>query len=176
MADGKKAHRKAGAPCKFNEERAAKMISYIRAGSFVHEAAAAAGVTQRTYNNWLTQGRKKEARDNSKFRKFAEDIDQALAQFRVVAVRKISGSKDWRGPAHMLALHDPKTYGIKTRIGIEFEEQKLDVFQTIQEVLGPDALHKVAAALAAKTALNAARDDNRSGSGDADPDLTERIE
>lgn len=74
-------------------------------------AAMSCGVNRRTFQRWLERGRHEDARDP--YRKFATQIDVAIAEWQFSKVVEIDGhaAKDWRAGAWMLERLDPETYG-----------------------------------------------------------------
>jgi hypothetical protein len=54
---------KMGRPLKFNEERAGKIVEYLRAGCTRKAAAEAVGVEYETLRLWLTRGRREQSGD-----------------------------------------------------------------------------------------------------------------
>ena len=49
---------KRGRPTKFNAQRAAIIIDYVRKGNFKETAANAASITSHTLDNWVAAGKK----------------------------------------------------------------------------------------------------------------------
>jgi hypothetical protein len=74
-------------------------------------AAMSVGVNRRTFQRWLERGRRDDAKDP--YRKFANQIDVAIAEWQFSKVQEIDGhaAKDWRAGAWMLERLDPETYG-----------------------------------------------------------------
>jgi hypothetical protein len=71
------------------------IVAYIRAGSFPHVAAEAAGVPAEVFERWLAQGDKPRAA--ARYRNFAQAVRQAVAQARLAAEVETRTSKplDW---------------------------------------------------------------------------------
>jgi hypothetical protein len=67
---------------KLFKERAAEILSFIRAGAFPLVAAEAAGVPRQVYEKWLEAGEKRRAREP--FRSFARDVRKAVAGARIL--------------------------------------------------------------------------------------------
>jgi hypothetical protein len=69
------------------EEIARRILSYIRAGVFDYVAAEAAGVSDRTFYDWIArgEGRHPSRPPTSRLRAFARDVRTAKAEARVFA-------------------------------------------------------------------------------------------
>ena len=111
-----------GRKSKLTPEVQAEIVSSIQVGVYAKTAAAAAGINETTYYEWLQRGR--EARENgraSKYRDFLEEIETADAQaekqhFNMI-VRQAAGSRtspgDWKAAAWILERKYPEKYGRK---------------------------------------------------------------
>lgn len=98
-------------------EIAAKIITYLRAGAFAHVAAEAAGISERTFRDWVArgEGRHPFRGPTPKLRAFAREVRRAQAEARVAAeaivyrehpkfwlshvARSRPGSEGWSHPA-----------------------------------------------------------------------------
>jgi hypothetical protein len=67
------------------KEVQAKILSYVRAGSFDYVAAEASGVSARTFREWMArgEGRHSTRTQSEKLRRFAQDVRTAQAEARV---------------------------------------------------------------------------------------------
>src|SRR5947209_4968597 len=62
------------------------IVSYVRAGAFDHVAAEAAGISARTFRDWMARGEGRGSRASSrKLRAFAERVREAQAEARAGA-------------------------------------------------------------------------------------------
>lgn len=63
------------------------IVSYIAAGAFPHAAAQAAGISPRTFFDWMARGRDEHPTRTAtpKLRAFARKVDEARAQARIAA-------------------------------------------------------------------------------------------
>lgn len=63
------------------------IVAYVRAGAFPHVAAQAAGISPRTYFDWMARGEDRHPTRPStpKLRAFAQAVNQAHAEARIAA-------------------------------------------------------------------------------------------
>jgi len=90
-------------------ELAARIITYIRAGSYVETAAAAAGVNKSTLYRWLERG----AEGQEPFAGFATQVESALAEAELRDLARIDRAADnnWQAAAWKLERRNPKMWG-----------------------------------------------------------------
>ncbi len=71
------------------------IVSFVRAGGYPHVAAEAAGVSRRTFQNWMHRGGRRRAKQP--YRGFAEEVRQAAAQAQLRAEIAIFDKRplDW---------------------------------------------------------------------------------
>jgi hypothetical protein len=76
-------------------ELQSRIASFLRAGGYPHVAAEAAGVSRRTFQNWLRRGDRAKAKQP--YRGFVEEVRQAAAQARLRAEIAIFDKRplDW---------------------------------------------------------------------------------
>jgi hypothetical protein len=123
-----------------------QIVAFIRAGGFPHIAAQAAGVTRRTFERWLRQGRQSDC--DPAYRSFASAVMQAAAQARLNAEIATRDSKplDWLryGPGKP-TIHDagwtgpvraipPKAAGPSSSLE---DSTIMAVIKEVQEILNP---------------------------------------
>lgn len=131
---------KAGNNYKFDQERAAKILRFLRAGAPTTTAAMAGGVSVVTFRAWLKAGADKRTPE---LERFAQEVDTAIGEARigfmleiskagratpgVPAVPAVKGKKgkrgipgrpavpakdgDWRALAWLLERTAPKEFG-----------------------------------------------------------------
>ena len=90
-------------------ELATRIITYIRAGSYVETAAAAAGVDKSTLYRWLERG----AEGQEPFAGFATQVESALAEAELRDLARIDRAADsnWQAAAWKLERRNPKMWG-----------------------------------------------------------------
>ena len=90
-------------------ELAARIITYLRAGSYLETAAAAAGVSKSTLHRWLQRGSEGE----EPFAHFADQVEEALAASELRDLARIDKAADgnWQAAAWKLERRNPKMWG-----------------------------------------------------------------
>ena len=90
-------------------ELAARIITYIRAGSYLETAAAAGGVNKSTLHRWLQRGSEGE----EPFAKFCDQVEAALAEAELRDLARIDRAADsnWQAAAWKLERRNPKMWG-----------------------------------------------------------------
>lgn len=96
-----------GRRCRLTPAVQEKVLTAIRAGTYLEVAARYAGIGRSTLYSWLDRGRKARS---GQFLEFLDAVEGAIAQAEVQAVERISAASqtDWkaaawlleRGPAH----------------------------------------------------------------------------
>lgn len=101
---------KDGRPTKLDDEAASKILAYVRAGSYVETAAAAAGINKSTLYAWLKQGA---AEIEGPFRNFSNAIEKAMAEADLIDLTHISNAAktNWQAAAWRLERRNPKHFG-----------------------------------------------------------------
>jgi hypothetical protein len=82
MSEDARARRRRGRPSKFTAEVTETILAYLRAGTFPHIAAEAAGVGYSTMRAWLTSG-------DPAFREFQEAYTRVAALTRADAEQRL---------------------------------------------------------------------------------------
>src|SRR4051812_39085100 len=84
----------AGRPTIFDDTKAELILKWIRIGTYVETAVAAAGISKQTFYTWMRDG----ARGKSeRLAEFAEQVNQAVAQAEVseVAIIHQAAATNW---------------------------------------------------------------------------------
>jgi hypothetical protein len=105
-----------GRPGKLTAARQRRIIDAIRLGARRDEAAAAAGISRRSLQNWLARGELDGER--GRYRDFAEAVRTAEAQAELAALRtieKAAAGGDWRASSWLLERRFPQRWGRQTR-------------------------------------------------------------
>ena len=92
-------------PKKFNPETALKIIQYVGGGSFLEQAALAAGICRMTLQNWIKAGENPaHPRSTEELRAWKRALDEAeaFAEARAVAGILQAGTVQWQAFAWYL--------------------------------------------------------------------------
>ena len=90
-----------GRPTKLNAEVQEKIVSLVRAGNYPEVAAQAAGITGKTYYEWMKRGED----EPGPFREFREAVKEAQAaaeSHAVTIIRKAALDGSWQAAAWFL--------------------------------------------------------------------------
>lgn len=99
-------------PSKLSPDVQAQIAALIRAGNTVEVAAAAAGIGQGTFYEWMARGEKPGAA-NVPFRGFREAIEQARAESEagmVARIAKAASNGSWQAAAWLLERRAPERW------------------------------------------------------------------
>jgi hypothetical protein len=100
------------------------IVQAIAVGNFYSTACKLAGVSVKTFYDWLAKGGDPESTDQKKdydprepYKSFAEDVRQAEAygEAELVADMKEFGRGDWKSRAYILARKYPERWAEKTQ-------------------------------------------------------------
>lgn len=96
----------------FKPEVADRLISMLRAGSYVQVACAAAGVSRQAYAVWMQRGNPENPRANASFRAFRERVELALAEAETVNVARVAAAtrESWQAAAWLLERRHPERW------------------------------------------------------------------
>lgn len=122
------------------------ICAFIRAGSFLHVAAEAAGVPEKLFTDWLERGNRPGAR--SLYRSFANEVRRAAAQARASAEMVMLSDKPetWlrNGPGRELPSHPgwtttaPPIHGRKqSEVNLLLEPDMQHLLNNLLKILGP---------------------------------------
>jgi hypothetical protein len=113
-----------GRPTKLVPEIAARILVFLRAGNYIHIAAAAAGVHRDTLNGWLHRGARA---PHGIFKDFADGVQQAVAEGEVRHLNIIreaaAEGKQWQAAAWILERTHPDRYGRRERVDLDAKVQ-----------------------------------------------------
>ncbi len=101
---------------KFSPEIGEKIVNFLRAGAFIETAAAAAGITKKTFYTWLKRGARAET---GQLRQFSDDVAAAQATFEVMASAGIAGvaqEGNWQAWAWLLERKFPQRWGKRLEV------------------------------------------------------------
>jgi transposase len=124
---------------KFTPEVQEKILRYLRLGSYVETAAAAAGIARDTFYDWMKRG----AKGEKPYKAFAEAVDQVMAESeaRDLAIILKAAEKNWTAAAWRLERRFPDRYGRHDRTKID---AKIDVEGKVEVAADEQLLGKLA--------------------------------
>lgn len=106
------------APTKCTPERINQISQAVAAGAYAKSAAAMAGITERTYYNWIDWGR----REQEPYFTFYKAMQEAEAQAEVAniaIVRSAAQDGTWQAAAWYLERKHPERWGRRDRVTTE---------------------------------------------------------
>ena len=107
---------------KLTPESQKKLISYIKAGSYVETACNAVGISKVTFYDWLKRGKKEEFYLN-----FLNAIKKAKAEaeIRNIAIVQKAAEKSWPAAMTWLERKYPQRWGRKDRLEVKSKKTVL---------------------------------------------------
>jgi transposase len=131
-----------GRPSKLTSERGFLICEYILRGFYPAKAAILAGVSEKTFYNWMRKG---ETMENGIFHDFYQSVKQAEAlaeNFHLEQIRKAAigdPRKDikpnWRASAWFLEHRYPQRWKKHRQVDIQHTGQpKVDIFTEIDKL------------------------------------------
>lgn len=138
---------KGGRPDKLTPEVEEEIIRRLKEGAYRWVAARMAGVTTKTFLNWLERGAKAEGTKDRKYRLFLEKVEKTEAEVlhNGSLMMRAWARKDWKALAWWLEHRFPKDFGMKLQILLQ-EEREKDVsklIQVVKNVCDPDTVARV---------------------------------
>lgn len=123
-----------GRPTKLTDEVCQDIVENIKEGVPPATAAELAGISKKTYYNWINKG--KESKRKNKFTEFLRKVDGACAFASKQLLRDILKSKDWKAKKYVLGFFD-SDYNTPDKVEVKGDittDATLTVFnQTIQK-------------------------------------------
>ena len=142
-----------GRRSKLTHERIERFVEMIRRGATIPTAAAALGINPQTIHAWLHIGRKEDA--PPLYKKFATDVDAAMAEWEIAQVDRISRASEttWQAAAWLLERRLPDSWGRRERLDVRQATVISRLDESVRERLLSDdevirALESVAGRLA----------------------------
>jgi hypothetical protein len=141
---------KLGRPTVFSAEKAATIVSALEDGCYLDQAAALAGVSRTTLQNWLLAGGRN---GGAEFVKFNNDVRKAQAEAEHSGIRIIKAAAkagQWQAAAWLLERKNPERWGRQDRVAIEHKVQEsVDAaLGVLEQKLTPEEYDRVLGALA----------------------------
>lgn len=93
-----------GRPSKLTDEICEDIVKNIKDGVPPATAAELAGISKKTYYNWINRG--KSSKRKNKFTEFLRKVDGACAFASKKLLREILKSKDWKAKKYVLQFFD----------------------------------------------------------------------
>jgi len=112
-----------GRPTKLNDELCKEIIDNIKEGIPPATAAQLTGISKRTYERWMKQGR--EAKRKTQYSEFCRKIEAAKSFAEKKHLHRIMESKDWKAQKYLLTLLN-KDYALPDKLEVK-SEVKSDV-------------------------------------------------
>ena len=104
----------AGRPTKLTPAVQKQILAAIKAGNYRQVAAAGAGISSKTFRDWMQRGREKPASNYGQFRAAVLKAEQA-AHIAMVALLTRAAKKDPKHALEWLERKFPKHWGKKDR-------------------------------------------------------------
>lgn len=113
-----------------DEETAARIVQACKAGAYLHEAAAFAGIGERTLYEWMQRGREYDEHlenggeiieGEDAYRILTFEVEKGRAEARISAVgtmRKAWQDGEWRAALAYLERTDPQNWGRVQRVAL----------------------------------------------------------
>jgi hypothetical protein len=102
--------RSPGRPTRLTKDVVEEILDILRVGGYAETAAAAVGISPRTWQHWIKRGDPDGTKQADRpYREFREQVEQAVAEGEaacVAAIRQAS-AKDWKAAAWMLERQQP---------------------------------------------------------------------
>lgn len=105
---------KAGRPTKLTSALQKTICKAVAIGATYQAAAEHAGITYKTFCEWMVRG---ESTQEPLYFAFRDAVTQANAQCKITLLEKIQRAKDWRSKAWILERRFPDEYGQVVKFG-----------------------------------------------------------
>lgn len=106
--------KRAGRPTKLTPQLQRRIVELIRAGNYASVAAAASGIAERTYYDWLARGSREH---HSIYAEFLQTIKEASARAEVEAVSGVrTADRGWQAHMTWLERRYPSRWGRRARL------------------------------------------------------------
>jgi len=111
---------KRGAPSKFNEDRAERLLQAVRGGNYLETAARFAGISYPTLRRWIQKADDPDA--PPEYEEFRDALEKARADAEVLALAKIQKAATegaWQASAWYLERSAPEKWGRRDTSRVE---------------------------------------------------------
>jgi len=149
-----------GAPSKFSQERAERLIQAVRGGNYLKTACAFAGIDYTTLRRWILKADEPDA--PPEYREFKEALEKARADAEVASLAKIQKAANegqWQAAAWFLERSMPDRWAKKDKTQIELTSEDGGPVKIVAGIeLDPHAMAALARRLQARAVEGAAED------------------
>jgi len=108
----------AGRPTSLTPETRRIILEALKAGVFISTACQIAGITEKTFYNWVRRGQSEDPSD-IEFSRFLQSCSKIIAATEISAVASIraAGKKNWKAFAWWLSRRHGKRWGAHQEAG-----------------------------------------------------------
>lgn len=149
-----------GAPSKFSEERAERLIQAVRGGNYLKTACAFAGIDYTTLRRWIHKADEPDA--PPEYREFRDALEKARADAEVAALAKIQKAANegqWQASAWFLERSMPERWARKEKTQLEITGEGGGPVKVVSGIeLEPEAMAALARRLQARAIEGDAED------------------
>jgi hypothetical protein len=108
--------RRRGPKSKLTAERADRIVARIREGHFNCVAAAAGGISEKTFYRWLEWGNPEHPEYHPRYGRFLKRVTEATAESEIEILRKINAKGTARDLLELLARRFPDRWSPRHRL------------------------------------------------------------
>lgn len=153
---------KPGRPPKLTDEIQDEIVELLRAGNYIETACAVAGVSKKTFYEWMKKAN--QSKRKTRYTEFRNAVKkaQAWSEARDVTIIAKHGEKSWQAAAWRLERKYPDRWGRKDKLDVE-SKVKIDSDNDLKK--DDELVIKEALDIAARKTGRIGDDD-----GEADPE------
>lgn len=149
-----------GAPSKFSEERAERLLQAVRGGNYLKTACVFAGIDYSTLRRWIHKADEPNA--PQEYRDFRDSLEKARADAEVASLAKIQKAANegqWTAAAWFLERSMPERWAKKDKTQIEVTGDGGGPVKVVSGIeLQPEAMSALARRLQARAIEGDAED------------------
>ena len=106
---------------KLTSEATEAICSALIRGASKEAAAAAASISLRTFNRWLSRAREEGAPEE--LTRFADEVEEAMNRAEIHLLEKIRQAEDWRASAWILSRRFPDRWSEKRSVEVSTNDR-----------------------------------------------------
>jgi len=106
---------------KITQETTEAICSALIRGASKEAAAAAASISLRTFNRWLSRAREEGAPED--LISFADEVEEAMNRAEIHLLEKIRAAEDWRASAWILSRRFPDRWSEKRSVEVSTNDR-----------------------------------------------------